>query len=61
MEAGLRGELGVVSVPKAADPEGKNDTAIVLSLSLNMAEMIVKGWIMTTPKSAATKRRNVAN
>ena len=43
MEAGLRGELGVVSVPKAADPEGKNDTAIVLSLSLNMAEMIVKG------------------
>ena len=42
MEAGLRGELGAVSVLKAAEPEGKNDTAMVLSLSLNMAEMIVK-------------------
>ncbi len=42
MEAGLSGELGLVSVPKAADPEGKNDTAIVLNQSLNMAEMIVR-------------------
>ena len=41
MEAGLHGELGARLVRKTADPEGKNDTALVQNLSLNMAEMIV--------------------
>ena len=41
MEVGLRGELGALNVQKTADPEGKNDTALVQNLSLNMAEMIV--------------------